>query len=436
MTSMTFHLHLANHANKKGLFPVMLRMTQNRKSKRLRTLVEVRTAEWNKNKECVRASNPNSEWMNEMLEKELRMAKDVYLNLRSRGMDTPEKVKDSMKRGKRSPSFMVYAKERTQEIYDAGGIRNWKKHLSFCNKLEGFMRTNGMSDLLFVELTPALLSKFDNYLRCLPNVRRPSQQLHPNTIQVHLNIFKTLINRAIEIDGMLRPEQNPFMKFKFRGVKTVKEKLNEEELNAIMRLRLKRNSKTWHCRNYFFFSLYCVGIRIGDLIQLRWCNVTDNGRLRYQMGKNHKVRDLVLVGKARKILDEYRRKDARATDYIFPILSGTEPWANCITQEEKDTLPPLMKLRMFQTIGTHNVIINQELDRIKHLAGIDKKISFHISRHSFAKMAKEKGLDNLEVKALMAHSNLATTQKYMGEFDTKQNDDALSRVFRNKKDEP
>ena len=298
------------------------------------------------------------------------------------------------------------------------------------------MRTNGMSDLLFVELTPALLSKFDNYLRCLPNVRRPSQQLHPNTIQVHLNIFKTLINRAIEIDGMLRPEQNPFMKFKFRGVKTVKEKLNEEELNAIMRLRLKRNSKTWHCRNYFFFSLYCAGIRIGDLIQLRWCNVTDNGRLRYQMGKNHKVRDLVLVGKARKILDEYRRKDARATDYIFPILSGTEPWANCITQEEKDTLPPLMKLRMFQAIGTHNVIINQELDRIKHLAGIDKKISFHISRHSFAKMAKEKGLDNLEVKALMAHSNLATTQKYMGEFDTKQNDDALSRVFRNKKDEP
>lgn len=112
MTSMTFHLHLANHANKKGLFPVMLRMTQNRKSKRLRTLVEVRTAEWNKNKECVRASNPNSEWMNEVLEKELRMAKDVYLNLRNRGMDTPEKVKDSMKRGKRSPSFMVYAKER------------------------------------------------------------------------------------------------------------------------------------------------------------------------------------------------------------------------------------------------------------------------------------------------------------------------------------
>lgn len=124
MTSMTFHLHLANHANKKGLFPVMLRMTQNRKSKRLRTLVEVRTAEWNKNKECVRASNPNSEWMNEVLEKELRMAKDVYLNLRNRGMDTPEKVKDSMKRGKRSPSFMVYAKERFAKMAKEKGLDN------------------------------------------------------------------------------------------------------------------------------------------------------------------------------------------------------------------------------------------------------------------------------------------------------------------------
>lgn len=50
-------------------------------------------------------------------------------------------------------------------------------------------------------------------------------------------------------------------------------------------------------------------------------------------------------------------------------------------------------------------------------------------RHSFAKMAKDKGLDNLEVKALLAHSNLATTQRYMGDFDTAHNDAALEKVF-------
>ena len=38
----------------------------------------------------------------------------------------------------------------------------------------------------------------------------------------------------------------------------------------------------------------------------------------------------------------------------------------------------------------------------------------HISCHSFAKKAKDEELDNLEVKALLAHSNLATTRRYMG----------------------
>ena len=44
-------------------------------------------------------------------------------------------------------------------------------------------------------------------------------------------------------------------------------------------------------------------------------------------------------------------------------------------------------------------------------------------------MAKEKGLDNLEVKALLAHTNISTTQKYMGEFDTQRDDAALNKVF-------
>ena len=64
--------------------------------------------------------------------------------------------------------------------------------------------------------------------------------------------------------------------------------------------------------------------------------------------------------------------------------------------------------------------------RKEHKKRINKE---NISRHSFAKMAKDEELDNLEVKALLAHSNLATTQRYMGEFDTAHNDAALEKVF-------
>ena len=220
--------------------------------------------------------------------------------------------------------------------------------------------------------------------------------MHPNTIQVILNIFKTIVNRAIEIDNKIKPEENPFLKFKYSGVKTIKDKLNETELDAILALDLKENSLIWHCRNYFFFSFYCAGIRIGDLIQLRWCNITSEGRLHYQMGKNHKDRDLKLVPEALNILKYYYRENSKPTEYIFPLLEMKSTWAKYISQEEK--------------------------------------ISFHISRHSFAKIAKEKGLDNLEVKALLAHTNISTTQKYMGDFDTQRDDEALNKVFKKEDD--
>ena len=109
-------------------------------------------------------------------------------------------------------------------------------------------------------------------------------------------------------------------------------------------------------------------------------------------------------------------------------------WAKYVSKEEKDTMPSDMKLAMFTTISAKTALINKELAKIGKLAGIDKKISFHISRHSFAKMAKEKGLDNLEVKALLAHTNISTTQKYMGEFDTQRDDAALGKVFKKDND--
>jgi len=97
-------------------------------------------------------------------------------------------------------------------------------------------------------------------------------------------------------------------------------------------------------------------------------------------------------------------------------------------------MPPAMKMDMFNTISVKTALINKELAKIGKKAEIEKKISFHISRHSFAKIAKEKGLDNLEVKALLAHTNISTTQKYMGDFDTQRDDEALNKVFKKEDD--
>ena len=52
-----------------------------------------------------------------------------------------------------------------------------------------------------------------------------------NHFAINLNIFKSIVNRAIEIDKFLKPEQNPFLGYKYdREVSTTKEKLNEAEI--------------------------------------------------------------------------------------------------------------------------------------------------------------------------------------------------------------
>ena len=286
-----------------------------------------------------------------------------------------------------------------------------------------------VKDLTFPELTPALISQFYSFLRTLPNERHPDKVLHPNTVQTNLNIFRTLIKRAIEVDRLMKMDNNPFLTFKYKGVRTEKEKLNKQEIESIKKLELQKDSRIWHCRNYFLFSYYCAGIRISDLMQLRWNNISSDNRISYQMGKNHKTKDLKLPAQALEILQLYKKEDTKPTDYLFPILNNEEEWAKAMTQAEIDVLPPKMKEQMYNQISSKNAIINKELKKIAKLAVITKCITSHIARHSFTKIAKEEGVEPSILQKMLGHSREETTRHYMGELDNSEYDSTLEKIF-------
>jgi len=431
----TFTLELGNKPNRAGKFSVFIRITQNRKLKRLKTSIEVkRQSDFNpkaKQDNWIRQSEPNNKKWNDILSSEIEKAKQIYRDLKTDGLATPGMIALTIKDEGNTSSFLQYAKERTRQIYNEGGIRNWKKYNGFCNKLQDFRtdKKGNLQDLTFAELSPSLLSKFKDYLHTLHNEREPEKMLHPNTIALNLRIFKTIVNRAIEIDRLIKPEKNPFLSFKYETVKTSREKLTDAEIEAIKSLQLEVGSRVWDSRNFFLFSFYCAGIRAGDFIQLRWGNITPEGRLIYEMGKNHKKRDLVLVQQARDILKLYRMNDSRPTDYIFPLLSNDEPFAQAVTQEQKDTLSPRLKQKLMEQVSTKTSIINNGLKKIRDLAGIEKKLTFHISRHSFSNKAKNMGIADGKIKNILAHSSLKVTENYMGDFDTSETDKVLTSMF-------
>lgn len=430
----TFRFECNGKPTKNGKYMVFLCVTIGGKRKRTKTNIELNSRN-QFNAKCkwdnwIRSSVPESKKWNKELHDLLENAKSEYSNLCDNNQATCEKLVNALKSVEVSPSFLEFAKGRTEEILSAGGIGNYKQYNCFLNKLQEYLKLKGKSDILFSELTPEFLSSFDNYLHKRRNERDSDRLLHQNTIHKTFVKFRTLVHRAIEM-GYMASDKNPFFLFKCAGVKTQKDKLNEEELASLLALELEEGSLLWHCRNYFFFSFYCAGIRVADLIQLRWINITSDGRLNYQMGKNHKVRDLYLVEQAKNILQYYHTDAIKATDYIFPLLDFKKPYAKAVTMADKDTLPIELKKKLSNDISAKTALINKYLKKLAKMAGIEKNVSMHISRHSFARLAKVEGTDNSILQSLLAHSSVSVTEGYMGNFDTSTTDKALQNIFKN-----
>ncbi|HHV04142.1 MAG TPA: site-specific integrase [Bacteroidales bacterium] len=428
----TFAFEVKNRRNRAGKFPVYLRITQNRKHKRIKTTIEVsRLNDFNPNakqENWIKKQEPNYKKWNDILAKELEKSKDAFRKLEEEGLATSEAMASVITNKGKPTSFLDYARKRTMEIFAEGGIRNWKKYNGFCNKLEDFLKEQKAGDLTFAELSPALLSEFKSYLHTLHNIREPEKMLHPNTIALNLRIFKTITSKAVK-EGLIKMEKNPFLSFENKTIKTTKEKLTDEELQRIRDLDLQEGSRIWDARNIFLFSFYCAGIRIGDLLQLRWLNTTPEGRLVYYMNKNHKKRDLLLIQPAKEILQLYWKEGRKPTDYIFPLLNNDQPFAGAIRPEDIDTLSPENKKLLMDQLSSKTAIVNNNLNKIRELAGINKRLTSHISRHTFAYKAKQAGIPDGRIKGILAHSSLKTTEGYMGEFSTEEDDKVLSSIF-------
>lgn len=154
------------------------------------------------------------------------------------------------------------------------------------------------------------------------------------------------------------------------------------------------------------------------------------------MDKNHKERNMILVPQAINILKKYHKEDSKITDYIFPLLSNEAEYAEYNSQADKARMKPELKKKMLSDISAKNALINKYLKKIAEKADISKPLSMHISRHSFAHLAQNIGVESFAIKDILGHSNLATTEKYIGEFDNSRTDKTLQSLFSKSEEKP
>ena len=153
----TFRFELNGRPTKNNTNEVYLRVTVGGKRKLIKTPVELaRPSDFNakcKGENWVRGGVRDSKILNSQLADILAKAKDTYKELDKEGEVTTVALAKEMNTETVSPSFMTFARERAQIVYDNDGWRNWRKYCGLINKLDAFRKKCRMSDITVADLT-------------------------------------------------------------------------------------------------------------------------------------------------------------------------------------------------------------------------------------------------------------------------------------------
>lgn len=430
--NVTIGFQLANHPNKRGLYPIMIRITQERVSKRIRSPLEVKKEDWNQKSQQFRKSARDAKVNNARLEDIRHEYLMKYRELEKQGSVSIDQFTE--KGQVKETSFLSYAKKVVEDIRVKGKYRDYKKLFGFVRKFEMFLSSIKKKDIKFSELTTALMTNYETFLCTLRNERQPEKVLHANTIIAEFKIFKRIIKKAVR-DDLITSDENPFMKFELstKAKPVYKEGLDLSEIEKMEALDLREGTLIWHTRNAFLFSFYSRGMRSEDVLQLKWRNITNDGdRIHYVMGKNHKPITNILVEQAKDILNLYHRGDNN--QYIFPFLDKHKVWAT-YSIEEIEKMPFEIKEQLARHIDSGRSKMNKNLKEIAAMCGITKKLTMHIARHSFAQLAVASGSDTVVIKNLLAHSKLDETDRYCSNYGSTIIDAEMLKIFGRKQQE-
>ena len=322
-------------------------------------------------------------WLNNYLQKQKSTFLDIIGKLAENrqlvGL-TNNDLKEHLVGKKQEYDFFSYSEKIIEDLKTAGKIGNANCYQITLNVVKKFHKT---SSLPFYQITYAYLEKLETYHFAKGN--------SINSLSVYMRTIRAIYNRAIK-EGVISGDSYPFNNYKVKNTPTSKRAIAFDSIKEIEALEFAKEDNMFHTRNYFLMSFYLMGISFIDLAHLKKTDIID-GRISFSRQKTHKVYEMVVTEKAKKILDYYL--STVTSEYIFPIISKNDP------------------IEVYNQVRDARKRFNKRLKKIATLCGIEKNLTSYVSRHSFATLAKNKGIPITAISEMLGHESLKTTQVYL-----------------------
>ncbi len=384
-----------SNTNKQGLVPIYARITVNGKRSEFSTKRRINISKWNSEAGKMKGTTNDVRDFNRYLNS-IRAKINSHYNrlLELEETITSEKLKYLYLGKSIAPKMLLTIfQDHNHKIeqlegkeYASGTIERYKtakKHIQEYIKLE-----YNVSDIPVKDVDHKFITGFEHYLKTERNCAH-------NTAIKYITNFKKIIRIAFANDWI---SKDPFINWKGKLKIVEREFLTEDEIQRIIEKEL-HTPRLDQVKDIFLFSCF-TGLAYADVKKLsqndKIIGVDGTLWIKINRSKTDTRSSIPLLPTALKILEKYEdHTEVLKTDRLLPVLSNQK--------------------------------MNAYIKEIADLCKIDKNLTFHLARHTFATtITLSNGVPIESVSKMLGHKNLRTTQHYAKILDQKVSEDMMA----------
>lgn len=349
---------------------------------------------WDPRKQRLQGKSLHAKELNQFLDQEHSKLFQCYQDLRMEdGVLSPESIK-SRYFGDREHLFSLedIFQYHNNNMFSKLKHNTSRLYITSQNYIRRFVKKEyGRNDLYLKELDFSFVIKFENYLRAV-RPRHYRSSLQHNAVMKHIQRLRKMITLAYHLEWI---DRDPFIKYKPHLEQKERGFLTPEELERIENVELQ-SPRLKKVRDLFVFSSY-TGISFGDLMLLTPQNLVIGMDKKFwiitRREKNGNKVKVPLLLKAINLLEAYKNnKECHIKNSLLPPISNQK--------------------------------VNSYLKEIAEKCKIEKNLTFHLSRHTFATtVALSNGVPIETVSKILGHKKLSTTQIYAKVIERKVSED-------------